>query len=195
MQKYGDNKNKHMKAVAEVMYENAKALNLNPEIAYVIGLLHDVGYIAIDKDTPKEEKISHAQEGARILEEIGITGDNLDAVRYHGVNGYKMIEDGKTSRISPMLMLLQYGDMSVDKYGEKVGFAKRIMDIGKRYGMDSIAYKNAIETVNFLNEVLELRLEGNKPYINPMNAEQFFDKVLDIESRLMEKRHEEEIER
>lgn len=176
MQKYGDNKNRHMKSVAEVMYENAGALGINPEEAYVVGLLHDVGYIAVERDS----KDNHAQKGAEILERMGMDGDNLNAVRYHGTNCYQMMDEGKIRDISPMLLLLQYADMSVDKYGEKVGFAKRLMDIGRRYGTDSVAHKNAVETVNFLQEVLPFRYEGNKPYIAPVSQEELIDRISGI---------------
>lgn len=190
MRGYGDNKNRHMKSVAEVMYDNAKAVGLNPETAYVVGLLHDVGYIAIDKDTPMFEKISHAKEGARILEGMGISGDNLDAVKFHGVNGYKMIEDGNMKRVSPMLLLLQYADMSVDRKGEKVGFAKRLMDIAERYGNNGVEHQNAVDTVNFIQEMFRFRYEGIKPYICPITEQEWDEKMSAIVEEVQKKKEE-----
>lgn len=181
MQKYGDNKNRHMKSVAEVMYENAGALGINPEEAYVVGLLHDVGYIAVERDS----KESHGQKGAEILERMGLKGDALDAVRYHGTNCYQLIENGGLKNVSPMLVLTQYADMSVNHKGEKVGFEGRLKDIGKRYGRDSVAYINAKSTVNFLNEMLTFTYDENeKPFIKPMTGEQFIDKVCEIRDNL-----------
>ncbi len=148
--KIGHNKYNHMKSVAEYMYRRAESLDCGilPEEAYTVGLLHDVGYII--------EKEGHARAGARLLEDMGLCEDYTHAIAFHGTNGYEVQEihgNGIQYRgMTPMLYLLQEADMSVDKYGNTVGFDGRLKDIGTRYGFDSPAFRNASETVRFLRE-------------------------------------------
>lgn len=44
---------------------------------------------------------------------------------------------------SEFLTILNIADKSIDKYGNDVGFKKRLEDILTRYGNDSIQYKDA----------------------------------------------------
>ena len=44
---------------------------------------------------------------------------------------------------SEFLTILNIADKSIDKYGNDVGFEKRLEDILTRYGYDSIQYKDA----------------------------------------------------
>lgn len=41
-------------------------------------------------------------------------------------------------------------DMQIDKYGNDVGFDKRLKDIKNRYGEDSIQYINAKSVIDSL---------------------------------------------
>lgn len=136
--KIGHNKYEHMKAVAEYMYRKAEEYGLNPEEAYTVGLLHDIGYIIC--------KEGHAEAGAGLLRSMGLKEKYTDAVACHGTNGYSI----PMIKQSPIQYLLQEADMSIDKYGKTVGFDGRLRDIGSRYGFDSEAFKNASETVRYL---------------------------------------------
>ncbi len=42
-----------------------------------------------------------------------------------------------------MAEILNKADMQIDKYGNDVGYTKRLEDIKNRYGENSITYKNA----------------------------------------------------
>jgi len=39
--------------------------------------------------------------------------------------------------------ILNKADMQIDKYGDDVGYTKRLEDIKNRYGKNSVTYKNA----------------------------------------------------
>lgn len=49
-----------MHSVAEYMYRNAKKYDLNPEEMYILGLIHDIGYL--------KDRLDHEVHGARLLE-------------------------------------------------------------------------------------------------------------------------------
>ena len=85
MELYTENKNKHNKAVAEIMYENAEALGVDKEVAYAVGLLHDIGYIV--------NKTKHGELGADIVKRLGVKGDSVDAIRYHGADPFEMLRN------------------------------------------------------------------------------------------------------
>ena len=57
-----DNRIKHMHGVAEYMYNNAEKYGLNKEQMYVLGLLHDIGYV--------KEKAGHEQYGGDLLDDL-----------------------------------------------------------------------------------------------------------------------------
>jgi hypothetical protein len=121
------------------MYEEAERTGIVDKYeAYAVGLLHDIGYI-ISKD-------SHETEGALLLKGMGLRQDLIDAIMNHGTNPYKI---RKLMETNPMLALLQEADMSVNKYGDRVGFDGRLDDIAHRYGADSIAYKTAESEVAY----------------------------------------------
>lgn len=44
---------------------------------------------------------------------------------------------------SLFLKILNKADMQIDKYGNDVGYTKRLEDIKNRYGENSVTYKNA----------------------------------------------------
>ena len=43
--KISENRMAHMHGVAEFMYEHAPLFRLNPDVMYILGLLHDIGYV------------------------------------------------------------------------------------------------------------------------------------------------------
>lgn len=138
-----ENKMAHCKAVAEHMKKVAKIQgkdDLTADIYYVVGLLHDIGYLRGRKE--------HEINGAVILKAMGIKDEYVQAILNHGTNPYTL----KTNEQTDILIALQDADMSVDKYGRDAGFKKRLEDIKLRYGADSEAYDTATKTVQFLKE-------------------------------------------
>lgn len=134
----------HCVSVAEYMRKHAYKYGLDADEMYVVGLLHDVGYLC--------GRINHEQVGSDILTRIGIKPDIAYAVCKHGTSPYK-VEQGLQQdllQVCPVLVLLYEADMAVDAQGFCVGFDRRLQDIGKRYGYDSIAYKTAHETVEYV---------------------------------------------
>ena len=138
-----EDKMAHCKAVAEHMKKVAKIQgkdDLTADIYYVVGLLHDIGYLRGRKE--------HELNGAVILKAMGMKDEYAQAILNHGTNPYTL----KTNEQTDILIALQDADMSVDKYGRDAGFKKRLEDIKLRYGADSEAYDTATKTVQFLKE-------------------------------------------
>ncbi len=121
----------HMTGVAKYMMEHADAYGVEPDLAYLVGLLHDIGYIYGRDD--------HELNGADLLRRVGMNNDICDAISVHGSDIKEVIAD--VIQINSMLLLLYEADMMVDVCdgiaGEVVGFDRRIAGIAKRYGEDS----------------------------------------------------------
>lgn len=115
--------NKHCFGVASYMRKHAKQ---NKDYMFTLGLLHDVGKL--------NEDVPHEEYGALLMRELGFK--YWKEIKYHGTPNceYQSYE----------LDLLNSADLSVNQYGEEVGYKARIEDIGERYGFDSINYKNAV---------------------------------------------------
>ena len=135
------NKIKHSVSVAEYMSENATKYGLDREKMYVLGLLHDIGYLFGQRD--------HAEDGDRLLCEFGFAKAKYAGfIALHGTNPFELKKQ-YGDHISPVLFLLQQADMTVDALGNFVGFDIRLKDIGKRYGEDSKAYETAKAIVEY----------------------------------------------
>lgn len=143
--KLTEDKMKHCMEVANYMYDYAVYFDIDPDIAYFTGLNHDIGYI--------NGRVNHGENGSEFLENLGLDSDITYAIKNHGKNPY----DLDKNRITGLMQLLWCADMSVDKYGKRVGFDKRLLDIKKRYGEDSIAYETAKNTVNYCKSVMNYR--------------------------------------
>jgi hypothetical protein len=68
-----------------------------------------------------------------------------EEVYYHG--------NPNTSYESLYLTILNMADMQIDKYGNDVGYTKRLEDIKSRYGEDSIPYQNCVKLINQLQKL------------------------------------------
>ena len=134
----------HMVGVAEYMRERAEAYGLDADVMYTVGLLHDIGYL--------EGHIGHEQVGADILNRMGLSDDNeiTFSIRHHGENPYDLEE--QYGKLPDILILMLEADMSVEKAGYRVGFRKRLQDIGERYGYDHSAYQTASDAVSYVKE-------------------------------------------
>ena len=129
---------KHSYAVANKMVEVGKEKGLSEKQLkelFLLGYLHDIGY-----QFDLNEK--HQIMGGNLLKENNYK--YWKEVYYHGVpdSEYK----------SDYLDILNTADMMIDKYGNDVGFDKRLEDIKNRYGEDSIQYINCVKIVNELRK-------------------------------------------
>ena len=133
-----DNRLKHCYAVAKKMVELGKEKDLSEEQLkelFVLGYLHDIGYqFGINEN--------HNIIGGNILKDSNYK--YWEEVYYHGIS------DSKYKSI--YLNILNKADMMIDKYGNDVGFDKRLEDIKSRYGEDSIQYINCAKIVNELRK-------------------------------------------
>ena len=100
---------------------------------FLLGYLHDIGYEFATNE-------NHNSIGGNLLKESNYK--YWQEVYYHGIpnSEYKSL----------YLDILNTADMMIDKYGNDVGFDKRLEDIKKRYGEDSIQYVNCFKIVNEL---------------------------------------------
>ena len=125
----------HSYNVGLKMIEIGKEYNLSDsdlDSLFVLGLVHDIGY-QFSKDTSK-----HGEVGANILKEQNYK--YYKEVYYHGI-----IEEEYSSLF---LDILNMADMQIDKYGNDVGYEKRLEDIKNRYGENSITYINARKSIS-----------------------------------------------
>ena len=128
---------KHSYNVAKKMQQIGKKLNLsNEEIndLFIIGLNHDIGYEFSDNG------INHNIIGGELLKENGFK--YWKEVYYHG--------EPNSEYMSAYLEILNKADMQIDKYGNDVGYEKRLEDIKQRYGENSIIYRKAYKLVEKL---------------------------------------------
>ena len=127
---------KHNYAVANKMIELGKEKSLSEielQELFLLGYLHDIGYEFGTNE-------NHNSIGGNLLKESNYK--YWQEVYYHGVpnSEYKSL----------YLDILNTADMMIDKYGNYVGFDKRLEDIKNRYGEDSIQYINGVKIVNEL---------------------------------------------
>ena len=128
---------KHSIAVARKMVEIAKNKNLSEkEIndCFIIGYNHDIGYEFANN------KLEHNTVGGKILRTAGFK--YWKEIYYHGeIN----IEYSST-----YLDILNQADMQIDKYGNDVGYDKRLEHIKARYGENSKPYISSSKIINNL---------------------------------------------
>lgn len=103
-----------------------------PDEAFVLGLLHDIGY-----EFASEQK-EHANKGGLVLKDQGYK--YWREVYYHGIV--------QADYDSPMLRLLNYADMITGPSGECMTVKERINDIAMRYGKGSWQEQEAMELAN-----------------------------------------------
>ena len=127
---------KHSYAVANKMIELGKEKSLSEielQELFLLGYLHDIGYEFGTNE-------NHNSIGGNLLKESNYK--NWQEVYYHGIpnSEYKSL----------YLDILNTADMMIDKYGNDVGFDKRLKDIKSSYGEDSIQYINCVKIINQL---------------------------------------------
>ena len=128
---------KHSISVGRKMVEIGKKHNLSEQELkdlFLLGFNHDIGYEFADNG------INHNSIGGKILKENGYK--YWQEVYYHG--------EPESQYNSLYLNILNEADMQIDKYGNDVGFDKRLEDIKQRYGTDSIPYKKSMQVINMI---------------------------------------------
>lgn len=124
----------HSISVARKMVEIGKRLNLKEnelKELFTLGYNHDIGYEFGNNDT-------HNEIGSEILNNCNYKYYN--EIKYHGIPN--------SPYQSLYLDILNQADMFINKYGEDVGYDKRLEDIKARYGENSIKYNDAIKLIN-----------------------------------------------
>ena len=139
--KISDDRLFHIRAVAEYMFKHAFIYDQNPNQMYLLGFLHDIGYICGDEN--------HEKNGAKLLGEDNrfskiIAAHGMTPQEYMGTNGIT------ESEIPKELILLWEADMVVNSHGAHAGFQERLKDVGERYGQDSREYKACKEKIEWL---------------------------------------------
>jgi putative nucleotidyltransferase with HDIG domain len=152
-----DDKVSHSKTVAEFMLKNAERYGVDPAKAYIVGLLHDIGYIA--------GRRGHEEKGAEMLCGLGMDEDVVNAIRFHGTKPKEMEKMIKGTRAEndtiKLITLLYEADMSVDVKGRNVGTKERLRDIRARYG-DGIEYETARAEVDFVKEFGKKKIKAER---------------------------------
>ena len=129
---------KHSLAVANKMVEIAKERNLSEteiQELFLLGFVHDIGY-RFDVDN------KHGVIGGEMLKNSNYK--YWKEVYYHG--------DINSEYASMFLEILNKADMQIDKYGNDVGFDKRLEDIKNRHGEQSSAYMNCVQLIEELKK-------------------------------------------
>ena len=118
---------KHSLSVANKMIEIGKQKGLNDiqlQELFVLGYNHDIGYEFCT------DNLKHNIIGGEILKNNGYK--YWQEVYYHG--------NPDADYNSLFLKILNMADMQIDKYGNDVGYEKRLEDIKYRYGENSKPY-------------------------------------------------------
>jgi len=118
---------KHSLSVANKMVEIGKTYDLSDsqlQELFVLGLNHDIGYMFSDNG------LNHNVVGGNILKENGYK--YWREVYNHG--------NPNTDYSSLYLKILNMADMQINRYGNEVGYEKRLEDIKNRYGDNSKPY-------------------------------------------------------
>lgn len=151
---------RHMHGVAELMQEYAVDFECT-RIAdcYLIGLLHDIGYI--------DGKEEHEETGCRILAGHLVSGEKdliAHCIRWHSAVPTEYMQENQCTAddIPKELILLWWADMMVESEGEHagdvVGYQGRLTGLEKRYGMLSPQYRTCREKIAWLTEYIAARL-------------------------------------
>jgi len=128
---------KHSLSVANKMMEIGKHKGLNDsqlQELFVLGYNHDIGYKFCSNN------IKHNTVGGEILKNNGYK--YWKEVYYHG--------NPDAEYNSLFLKILNMADMQIDKYGNDVGYDKRLEDIKARYGENSKPYISSSKIINNL---------------------------------------------
>ena len=128
---------RHSIVVARKMVAIAKSKNLSDEDiknCFVIGYNHDIGYEFTTNG------INHNIIAGQILKNNNFK--YWREIYYHG--------EINTDYNSIYLTILNQADMQIDKYGNDVGYSKRLEDIKNRYYENSEIYNKCYKLVKMI---------------------------------------------
>lgn len=131
-----------MTSVAEYMYRNAEKYNLDKDDMYILGFLHDIGYL--------QDSENHQEEGERIMHGAGMNSQKYTCFEYVIAHHNQIPDKSLPYIIYKMCLLLAEADMHINHEGECVPFKKRLDEIKGRHGETSERYLDAKELVSFL---------------------------------------------
>ena len=131
-----------MFGVAEYMSKHAEKYGCDAEEMYVLGLLHDIGYIYGAEN--------HGKTGSILMQKLGY--NDSEYINWHDIlpEDYKSMTHSK--ELPNKLRLLLTADLSVNSKGEDIGFDGRLEDIKTRYGEGSPQFKNVATTIAYLKK-------------------------------------------
>lgn len=138
-------KQKHMFGVAEFMAKHAAEFDCKEDEMYVLGLLHDIGYIYGKPD--------HEKNGSKLMFELGYRDCNF--IEWHEMSPEEYKKALLVEDLPKKLLLLLTADLSVNTVGEDVGFDARLEEIKRNYGEDSASYKTSVDIVSYLIKLKE----------------------------------------
>jgi len=123
------------------MYDHAEEKCMDKHEMFILGLLHDIGYMFCHIENDKE-KLLHNKIGGQFLEKQGYK--YWREVYFHG--------DYPCQYKSAALDLLNEADMQINQQGEIIGYQKRLEDIANQYGKDSVQYQNSKNIIHYLQK-------------------------------------------
>lgn len=129
---------RHMVSVAEYMHDNAYKYKLNPEEMYIVGLLHDIGYLF--------GREQHEQSGADILSQMGFSSLYTEPIAAHN----KPANEEMSPDQEDIHKLLVEADLMVDHLGNTAGIEQRLLGIENRYGKAE-EYDACVRLAEWLN--------------------------------------------
>lgn len=120
------------------MYQHAEEHGLNKDDMYVLGLMHDIGYI--------RGRTGHLKNGGEIAENVGINEKLVYAIENHGMNLSEL------EFVTQELILLVRADLQINHLGEHVGYDMRLNNVRLHYGESSTQYKRVLGTIDYLKQ-------------------------------------------
>ena len=114
----------HCYGVGVYMMNRAERLGLDPIEMFVLGFLHDIGYVFTD--------YCHEQAGADILRKAGFRKELVNAVLYHGRSEVYLRTVAGEEFITAEYKLLTEADGHVSGTGQVVSSDRRLKDVLNR---------------------------------------------------------------
>jgi len=140
----------HMHGVAEYMYEHAEENGLIPDEMYILGLLHDIGYLYGSE--------GHEENGAALLHRMGF--ENHWHVLWHGTSPKDYLQYTSRENLPAELILLMEANMKIGLSGEEIGYENRLKEMANIYGLASEQYMLCEDTIQWLTEYKKGREQG-----------------------------------
>ena len=125
------------KKMKQMAIDDPEKYPVDPDDAFVLGMLHDIGYEF------SNEQQEHANKGGLILKDQGYK--YWQEVYYHGI--------AQKEYDSLILRLLNYADMVTGSVGESMTIQERIDDIAERYGKGSWQEREAIMLTKIMDDL------------------------------------------